>query len=425
MLDMAFVREAPEIVKAAARNKGIEVDVDRLILLDNLRRDCLRKIEVLRAERNALSRTTADAPMEERRASNIRGGAIRRELASLEPELRSVEAEIRELMLRLPAIPTADTPIGASTDSNVEVRMWGAIPHFSFTPKDHVQIGRALDIMEIESAVAFAGARSYFLKGAGALLEQAVIRFARDWLIERGFLLLQVPLLVRDEAMTATGYFPLGRDEAFRVERDSLNLVGTSEVPLVSRWLNRTVCTSELPLRTCAVSPCFRREVGAAGRDTKGLYRVHHFMKVEQVVVSQPDEAVSRSLHEEILGNAEGIMQALELPYRIVSVCTGEMGQGQVRKHDIEGWMPSRNSYGETHSCSSFHDFQARRAGIRCSMEDGRPSRFAYTLNCTAVASPRILIPLLEVHQQADGTVRIPLALRKYMADRSLLTPPA
>jgi seryl-tRNA synthetase len=257
------------------------------------------------------------------------------------------------------------------------------------------------------------GSRSYVLKGAASILEQAVMRFTYDMLCRKGYTPMTIPVLVTEQAMIGTGYFPTGREQAYYVEKDQLVLVGTAEVSLTSYHSGEILKLEQLPIRFAAQSSCFRREAGTYGKDTAGLYRVHQFQKIEQVIVAPADPALSEKLHEELVNNAEEVLQALELPYRIVYVCTGDLGQGQVRKHDIETWMPSRHSYSETHSCSTFYDFQARRLKMRYKDADGS-TQFCYTLNNTAVASPRILIPLLEVHQQKDGSIKIPECLHPY-----------
>jgi len=247
-----------------------------------------------------------------------------------------------------------------------------------------------------------------------------VLRFTIDQLYQKGYQPLSIPVLVKESCMIGTGYFPGGRDQAYYIEKDELALVGTGEVSLTSYRSQEILEESELPLRLCAQSACFRREAGTYGKDTRGLYRVHQFQKVEQVIIAPACEQLSEKLHQELLENAEQIMQALELPYRVVYVCTGDLGQGQVRKHDIEAWMPSRNAYSETHSCSTFHDFQARRLQMRYRTKDG-DKQVCYTLNNTAIASPRVLIPFLEVHQQPDGRIYVPKALRGYLFGQDYL----
>ncbi|RYZ62937.1 MAG: serine--tRNA ligase, partial [Proteobacteria bacterium] len=268
--------------------------------------------------------------------------------------------------------------------------------------------------VDADRGVKIAGSRSYVLKGWGARLEQAILRLTLDKLINKGYIQLSIPVLVNEEAMTGTGYFPNGRDQAYLVERDNMALVGTAEVSLTSYHAGEMIKEDQLPLKYMAQSSCFRREAGTYGKDVHGLYRVHQFLKVEQVVIAKNDVAGSEVLHNELLGNAEEILQALELPYRVVYVCTGDLGQGQVRKHDIETWMPSRNAYSETHSCSTFHDFQARRLKIRYK-DSGGQNQICHTLNNTAIASPRVLIPFLETHQQEDGSIKIPKALVPYL----------
>jgi seryl-tRNA synthetase len=277
-------------------------------------------------------------------------------------------------------------------------------------------------IAAFEAAREIAGARAFALVGDGALLELAVLRFALDKLLAKNYIPVLPPLMVREQAMVGTGYFPIGEEQAYKLERDELYLAGTSEVGVVALHANQVLQREDLPLRYAGLSACFRREAGAAGKDTKGLYRVHQFQKVEQVVICGDDAEETAREHAQLLANAEEILQALELPYRVVVVCAGDMGLGQVRKHDLEAWMPSRNAYGETHSCSTLNAFQARRLNIRFLGENGE-KRHVHTLNNTAIASPRILIPLLEVHQQEDGKVRIPAALRPYMGGREYLEP--
>jgi seryl-tRNA synthetase len=293
---------------------------------------------------------------------------------------------------------------------------------FDFKPKDHVELGTDLGIIDIERGVKLAGTRNYFLKGDGALLHWAVLRFAMDHMIRKGYTPMSVPLLMRDEVMMGTGYFPGSEEQTYQMERDSLNLAGTAEVPVTAYHSGEILSESQLPIKSVAMSTCFRREAGAAGKDTRGLYRIHQFDKIEQVIISENDEAKSIAYHQEILNNSEEVLQALELPYRVVNVCTGDLGRGQVQKFDIETWMPSRNGYGETHSASRFYEFQARRMNLRYKNAAGK-NVFCHTLNNTVVASPRVLIPILELYQNADGSVTIPLVLRPYMYGKERIEP--
>ncbi|MCB0331528.1 MAG: serine--tRNA ligase, partial [Bdellovibrionales bacterium] len=324
----------------------------------------------------------------------------------------------------LPSIPADEVPDGKDENDNVPLRNWGEIPKFSFQAKDHVEIGKNLNLIDIERGVKVAGARQYFLKGEGARLQMAVMRLALDHLYAEGFTLFDPPLVVLYEAMAGTGYFPGGEEQAYHLDERDANsyLIGTSEVPVCAYHMDEILGEEELPKRYAGYSPCFRREAGSYGKDTHGLYRVHQFSKVEQVIICKADIAESQKHHQAILRNAEIVMQKLELPYQVVTVCAGDMGQGQVLKHDIETWMPSREKYSETHSCSTFYEFQARRLQIRYRDKDGEV-QYCHTLNNTCVASPRVLIPLLEVHQQADGSVRIPTALQPYMGGMTELRP--
>lgn len=418
MLDIKQIRENPDAIKKGAETKRLKVDVDRLLALDSTIRPLKTEWETLQAERNNLSKTIGKAPPDQRDELKAKVQTIKVRLDELAETLKTQRDEFDGLMLLVPQPPRADVPLGRDDTDNVEVRRWGTVEKPTFKPKDHVALGEQLGILDMARGVKIAGSRSYVLKGDGARLEQAVMRFTYDFLIERGFTAMAIPVLVSEECMVGTGYFPTGREQAYLVERDQLVLVGTSEVALTSYYGKEILKESELPKRMMAQSSCFRREAGTYGKDTHGLYRVHQFQKIEQVIVGPADEAMSEKLHDELLNNAELVLQALELPYRVVYVCTGDLGQGQVRKHDIETWMPSRNAYSETHSCSTFHEFQARRLQLRYKDANGE-NRVCHTLNNTAIASPRVLIPLLECHQDAQGRVAIPKALQSYMGGQT------
>jgi seryl-tRNA synthetase len=328
-------------------------------------------------------------------------------------------------MLLVPQIPHPDAPIGHDEGANVEIRQFGqpkGPSDFGFEFRDHLDLGTELGLIDVERGVKLAGARNYVLTGVGAMLHEAVLRLAWDLMIERGWTPLTVPVLVSEKLMVGTGFFPLHRDEVYLAERDEKCLVGTSEVPVTGLHSDEILELDELPKKYIARSTCFRREAGAAGKDTRGLYRIHYFDKIEEVVVCRADPDESAEWHETILQNAEDVMRALELPYRVVEVCTGEMGQSKVRQYDIETWMPSRQAYGETHSASRYHDFQARRLKLRYRDESGKPQA-CHTLNSTVIASPRVLIPLLEMNQNADGSVTIPTALRKYTNGMERIAP--
>ncbi|MGA3119340.1 MAG: serine--tRNA ligase [Polyangiaceae bacterium] len=426
MLDIQFIRDNADQVRAAIANKGLDLDLDLVLDADRERREATRDLERQRARKNELSALIPKAAKDERPKLVDEARQVRTAIEQLEPRLNEIQRRFLDLMLRVPSVPRPEVPIGRGEDHNVEIRRVGTPPRFDFAPKDHVTLLESLGCVEWEGPRRFAGARSYALVGLGALLELAVLRLAVDTLVERGLKLVAPPVMVKERAMVGTGFFPLGREEAYAITADELFLIGTSEVPLVSMHCDETLDLDRLPLKYAGISPCFRREAGAHGKDTRGLYRVHQFTKVEQVVFCEPDEGVAEKHHYELLGNAEAILAKLEIPYRVVIACTGEIGQGQTRKHEIESWMPGRNAYGETHSCSTLGDFQCRRSNIRVRRaREGAQGElsYPYTLNNTAIASPRILIPLLENHQRADGTVSLPKALVPYLSGTERLIP--
>lgn len=437
MLDIKYIRENAERVRQAAVDKRIACDVDRLLAVDQRRRELQQQLDSLRERvkedgqlvgllRNPKSPAFKKALESGKSEADIRAeaervqaelGEIKPKIKALEDEEKAVLPEFEQLMLTIPQPADLNVPVGKDESENVELRKVGEIPRFEFAPKDHVQLGAELGIIDIERGVKLAGSRNYLLKGDGALMHQAVLRLAQDMMVARGYVPMTVPVLVKEEVMYGTGYFPTGRDQAYLCERDAMSLVGTAEVPLTAYHSEEILSESDLPIKLCAMSTCFRREAGAAGKDTYGLYRIHLFDKVEQVVICRNDVEESKRLHTEILKNAEDVLQALKLPYRVVQVCTGDLGMGQVEKFDIETWMPSRESYGETHSASRFYEFQARRLKMR--YRDGaKKVHFCHTLNNTVIASPRILIPILELYQNGDGSVTIPEALRACMGGR-------
>lgn len=415
MLDINFIRINSEKVQQAATNKGIKISISELLSSDQDRRLLQQKVEALRADRNKISKQVPKLSEPDKSASIQRVREINSQLAEIEDQYDKTNKKYEDLMLRVPSVPLEDVPIGETDADNLELKKVGTIPNFEFPIRDHVTLGEIHNMFDIPRGVKISGSRMYYLKGMGALLHRAVIQLAMDVLGNRNFTPVVVPIMVHNQAMFGTGYFPLGKEQTYIIQDDNpLNLVGTSEVPLVSYYSNETLKKSALPIRMMAASDCFRKEVGSAGKDTRGLYRVHQFTKVEQVVIAPADSDISNEIHQELLSNSEEILRLLELPYRIVEVCTGDMGQGQVKKHDIETWMPSRKSYSETHSCSTFYDFQARRSQLKYKDETGQ-SKYCFTLNNTAIASPRILIPLLENHQLDDGSIHVPNALRKYL----------
>ena len=422
MLDISFIRSNVDAVKAAIKNKRFDLDLEELLSADKTRREAIVTLDAQRARKNEVSALIPKASKEDRPKLIDEGKAVRAEIERLEPVLAEANKKFEELMLRVPSLPRPEVPVGKGEEDNVEIRKVGTPRAFDFTPKDHVELMQSLKLVNWDGPRKFAGGRSYALIGNGAILELAVTRMAIDILVKRGLTMVVPPVMVRESAMTGTGFFPLGREEAYAITADELFLIGTSEVALVSLHAGDTLDAADLPMRYAGISPCFRREAGAHGKDTRGLYRVHQFTKVEQVVFCQPDEAVAEKEHYALLSNSEAVLAALEIPYRVALACTGEIGLGQTRKHEVESWMPGRNAYSETHSCSTMGDFQARRSNIRVRLPDGTLG-YPFTLNNTAIASPRILIPLLENHQNADGSVTLPKALVPYMGGVDVLRP--
>jgi len=408
MLDIKFIRDNLEMCKVAAVNKNRVVDWDTLLVLDDTRRTLICKSETLRAERNSVSKTVTDE-------SRKRGREIKEELSSIEEELRKTEEQLKTILLTIPNVPDPSVPVGKDSTGNVEVKRWGKQTEFGFTPKDHITLAKALDLIDLERGAKVGGSRAYFLKNEAAMLEFAVLFYTFQKLVAKGYIPLIAPSLVREFSLIGNAQFPWGREEVYALTKDDLFLAGTAEVPVTSYYADEMLKEEDLPKKFVAFSPCFRREAGSYGKDTKGIYRLHQFNKVEQIIFSTNDMSNSLTLHEELLANSEEILQDLKLPYRVLLMCTGDMGEPQVKKYDIETWMPGRPSpdgaglgeYGETMSNSLMGDFQARRLKIRYKTKDGR-TMFCHTLNNTAIASPRILIAILENYQLEDGSIKIP-----------------
>lgn len=443
MIDLDLVRKSPELYQTVCKNKNIKLDVAEFLKLDEKRRATMAEVQTMQAERNAVSKkmpTIKEKADKEKIIKEMK--ALGDNLKTKEEELSVLDKEWTALALQLPSVPLESVPVGKDDTQNVELRKEGTLPSFDFTPQDHIALGTSLDIIDIPRGVKIAGSRSYFLKGDGARLELAILQFTIDSLVKKGFTLFTPPLMANYSAMMGTSYFPGGEEQAYavgvdrepevglgekdakQIESDKHYLIGTSEVAVASYHSGETLPLSELPKRYAGLSNCFRREAGTYGKDAHGLYRIHQFQKVEQVILCENDPEVSAKLHAEILQNAEDVLTALKLPYRVVAVCTGDMGRGQVYKNDIETWMPSRKGYGETHSCSTFYDFQSRRLGIKYEAADGT-KKFVHTLNNTCIASPRILIPVLEIYQNKDGSVTIPEVLRPYMGGQTVIVPRA
>jgi len=415
MIDIKQIRENPEKFKKAAKDKNFDIDIDHLLDIDFTLLDNKNKLQDISTDKNRIGKSIPTLSGVDKESALAQLSELKRKEIEFQEQIKELQPEFDELMQHVAQPADDDVPIGKDDTENVEIRREGEIRKFDFEPKDHVQLGLALGIIDIERGVKLAGTRNYILKGDGALLHWAVLRFAMDFMVDKEYVPMSVPLLMKDQTMIGTGFFPGSEDQTYRMEKDQLNLAGTAEVPLTAYRMGEILSAEELPLKYVALSSCFRREAGAAGKDTYGLYRIHQFDKVEQVVICQNSIEQSNKFHNEILANAEAVMQALELPYRVVNVCTGDLGRGQVKKFDIEAWMPSRGNYCETHSASKFYEFQARRMNLRYKDPTTKKNHFCHTLNNTVIASPRILIPILELYQHADGSITIPKPLRQYI----------
>jgi seryl-tRNA synthetase len=420
MLDRRFIRENPEAVKAAVRVKGIDLDVDELLRLDQISRDLQRELDEAQTQRKSFAKEFAKADEATRAKLKAEHEEQDLHLRSVREQLGKVNEELQGLLLLTPMIPWTGAPVGPDESANVTIRTWGEKPVFDFEPRDHVELLESRGWAEFARARKVAGERAYALTGDMVMLERAMLSYALDYLIELGLMPISVPALVREEPLIGNGQFPAHREETYAIPADDLYLAGTAEVALVGLHAGEILDARALPIRYAGISPCFRREAGSAGRDVRGLLRVHQFEKVEQFVICRADDEESDQWHAELLDAAEHLLQGLGLAYQVVEISTGDMGAGKYRMNDIETWMPSLGAYRETHSCSSLHDWQARRASIRYRDTDGTV-KFAYTLNNTAIATPRLLAALVENYQTADQKVQIPKVLRPYLGGRTEL----
>jgi seryl-tRNA synthetase len=425
MLDLAFIREHPDLIREVARKRHAEFDLDGLLATDADLRDVRRRAEDLRAEQNRLSKQMHDVGGDHAARQELiaAGRNVANTLKDLEPRERELDSRLKNLMLLVPNIPDASVPEGAGEEDNVEIKRVGTPRQFDFEPLNHVDLMNGLDTLDLERAAKVAGSRSYILKGEAVFLELGLMQFALYHIVRKGFTPLSVPALAREYCFIGNGQFPRGREQTYSLPEDELFLVGTAEVSITGMHSGEILREQDLPIRYVGYSPCFRREAGTYGKDTRGILRVHQFYKVEQYVICRADHEESVRWHEELLANSEELVRALELPYRVVNISTGDLGDAKVKGYDIETWMPSEGRYRETHSDSYFHDYQARRADLRYRDAEGTV-RYVHTLNNTALASTRTIIALLENHQQADGTVRIPQALRPFLGGREVLGQP-
>ncbi len=458
MIDLKALRENPARFALGAKAKNVHVDIDKLLQLDEKKRGITIEREKLRSEQNRLSkeagpqigklqgalkgvsgdaRAAIEKQLEELKEAPAKMKAA---IQELEAQEQALEPQILDLLLQVPLPPDGDVPVGKGSDDNVEIKRWNPVGfdvsksfevNKGFKPKTHLELLRDLKLADFERGVKLAGSRSYILSGMGMRLHQAVLQYAFNYMIDKhGFVPMSVPTIVREETMVGTGFFPAGREQAYHVEESKrgggydLFLTGTGEVGLMGVHSGEILDESQLPIRYVTVSPCYRREAGAAGKDTAGLYRIHQFDKVEQVVICKADEAESRAWHKKMIGFVEELLQSMEIPYRLLQCCTGDLGVKNADMVDVESWMPSRDGYGETHSASRLYDFQCRRLNMRyrAGGDAGKgETTFCHSLNNTVLASPRFLIPLLEMHQQKDGSVHVPKVLRPYMGGAEVI----
>ncbi|MBP6879530.1 MAG: serine--tRNA ligase [Candidatus Pacebacteria bacterium] len=424
MLDIKFIKENKDLIELAAKKKRVNFDVNELISVDDERLVVLKRVEDLRAEQNLASRKIAvekDSNVRDQMISEMK--ILKEDLEKGEDNLRELIKKWQVLMLSVPNIPDISVPEGEDDSSNVEAKVWGEKPVFQFTPKDHIALMESLDIADFVKGAEVAGFRGYFLKGDGALLEFALHQFVVSHFSSKksDYEFMIVPSLVRRETLFGTGYLPQGEDDMYKTQ-DSDYFSGTAEVATMSYFTDTVFEPDVLPKKVLAFSPAFRREAGSHSKDTKGLFRVHEFRKFEQVILCEANHETSVKHHEELLSNAEEILQALGLHYHVVINCGGDLGLGQVKKYDIEAWVPSQDRFRETHSCSYFHDFQTRRLNIRYKDSEGK-LRYAHSLNNTALAMPRILQHIVENYQQEDGSIIIPEVLRPYMGGKEKILP--
>ena len=447
MLDIKFIRDNADTVKKAVVDKRINLDVDRLLDLDAQRRDLLTQLESLSAAKNQFSKEIIKLSPEEKKAKLLEMKEVDAKAGEVEIKLDRVKTEYSQLMYLVPNIPSPETPIGADSSANVPWRYWnpklGAvdpskdqdkvkdIPNkFDFEIKDHITLGKNLNLIDVEAGVKTSGFRGYYLKNEAVLLQYGLMAYALKKMESSGFTLMAPPTMIREFALMGSGHFPAGRPEIYQVveskdiseagtpdaqnSKEQTFLAGTSEPSLLAYYADKTLEEKDLPIKLCGVSSCYRSEIGSYGKDAKGLYRVHEFVKVEQVMICKAETVEGDQGLEDLRELAEGMLQDLKLPYRVLNICTGDMGAGKYKMYDIETWMPSRNDYGETHSDSNLTDWQARRLNIKYKTKDGK-TKFAYTLNNTVIASPRILIAILENYQQKDGSILVPDILKPYV----------
>ncbi len=433
MLDIKFIRENSEQVKTAAKNKNIKVDIDELLELDRKRREVQGQIDELRTHRNKL----ADSAKGKRPSPQQieEGKNIKEEIRELEKKNEQIEESYNELMIKVPTIPSLDTPIGKDDSENKEIYKWGEPTKFNFKPKSHIELAESLDLIDFDRGTKVAGYRGYYIKNELVMLQIGLMMYALEKLIAKGFTPMIPPTLIREFALFGSGYFEgkkynpevdeiykIANDEKLAdgsVKKEDRFLVGTAEPSLLAYYANEILDEKDLPLKICGFSPCYRSEIGSYGKDTKGIYRVHEFMKVEQICISKANVDESSQLQEEMIAISKELHEDLELPYHQIQICTGDLTAGKYKQYDLETWIPSREGYGETGSASNFLDWQSRRLNIKYKNNKGK-KQYVYLLNNTAIPTPRFLIAILENNQQADGSVKIPKVLQKYLKVKSI-----
>lgn len=436
MLDIKFIRENREEIKKAIKNKRVDLDLDKLLKLDDERLKLMQEIEGLQAEKNKINDAIRTVKDKEARAKIItKGKEIKNKIDAAEPSYAKILGEYNALMVKVPTIPSVDTPVGKSEEENKEVCSWGEKPKFDFTPKDHIELGKDLDLLDLERGNKVAGYRGYFLKNEGALLAMGLMMYALKKMVQKGYMPMIPPTLIKGGALFGSGYFKGleyndAEDEIYQIasqdkeadgaaSKEKKFLAGTSEPSLLGYYGGEVLDEKNLPLKMTGYSQCYRSEIGSYGRDTKGIYRVHEFMKVEQVVFCKADKKEAEKLQDEMLGISQEILEDLGLPHRKIAICTGDLGAGKYRQYDLEVWSAANNWYRESGSASIFLDWQSRRLDVKYKDMNNK-KQFVYMLNNTALATPRVLIAILENYQQADGSVKVPKVLQEYVGKEAI-----
>lgn len=424
MLDLKYIRENADKVRAGCQNKNLNPTVvDRLLEADENRRDLIIQVEELRSQRNIINEKLKSARTDELISETSK---LKSKLQDLEPQLRNIQETVDQLLLQVPNVPLDEVPVGKDESGNKIIKTWGEISKPNFTPKTHIELAESLGLIDFERGSKVAGFRGYFLKNDAVMLQFALMQFTLQKFISHGYTPMTPPIIVKKRALENTGHFPWGEKETYKIEKSEDDpsetyLAGTAEVPLVSYYQDEVLYEKDLPIKMIGFSPCYRKEAGNYGKDTKGVYRVHEFVKTEQVVLCKNDLEESRKMHDQMLALTEEIAQDLKLPYRVLLMCTGDMGEPQAKKYDLEAWMPGRGDYGELASDSIMLDFQSRRANIRY-RDQNNEMQYVHMLNNTASNSPRWLVAILENYQQPDGSVKVPTVLVPYL-DKDVIKP--